>query len=495
VEHGIRLINWSLIWRLIGGETSPLFDGDAGGALRERWLESVFQHMRFASDNYSYYSSADNHLIGEAAGVFVAAHTWDCWEEGRGLRERAKQILEEETLKQFSEDGVNLEQAVCYHKFSLQFLLAAGLCGRANEDDFSPAFWARIEAAIVFLAAVTDTAGQVPRYGDSDDGDVWRLAVGPNTNGYQELMAIGARIFGNEALRAKCQALGSYTLAQADWVCVADAVLPTAPLFDLALARLPRAFPIGGYVLLGKRLHAADELRVLMDCGPLGYNRIGGHAHADALSVLISVAGEEFLVDPGTYCYNAAPELRHFFRGTTAHNTLTIDGEDQSVYGASFLWLRDVHTTIEHCELAAGGVVHAHHDGYSRLRDPVRHHRRVAVASDESIVVEDWLECAKPHTVSLAWHCAAGVRVESTVDEDVWLLSGTSHALRVKLPRLTGDVALVQGQESPPQGWVSPNFYRRHPAPVLVWNGLIEPGQILQTTMTPIVIGSNASAS
>ena len=96
VEHGIRLINWSLVWHLIGGCDSPLFAGKDGRHLRERWLQSIYQHMRFASDNYSRYSSADNHLIGEAAGVYVASHTWDRWSQGRQMRREAKAILERE---------------------------------------------------------------------------------------------------------------------------------------------------------------------------------------------------------------------------------------------------------------------------------------------------------------------------------------------------------------------------------------------------------------
>src|SRR3569833_139134 len=162
VEHGIRLINWSIVWSLIGGDQSPLFADAQGQRLLHRWLGSIYQHMRFASDNYSKYSSADNHLIGEAAGVFVAAHVWDHWVQSRQMRREAQAILEREALLQFAPDGVNLEQASCYHKFLLQFLLAAGLCGRANRDELSAPFWARVEAAIVFLASVMDAAGHVP---------------------------------------------------------------------------------------------------------------------------------------------------------------------------------------------------------------------------------------------------------------------------------------------------------------------------------------------
>ncbi len=411
VEHGIRLINWSIVWSLIGGADSPLFEGKRGQELRARWLDCIYQHMRFASDNYSLYSSADNHLIGEAAGVFVAAHTWDRWAEARELRAAAKAILEQEAMRQFSADGVNLEQALCYHKFSLQFLLASGLCGKANQDDFAPPYWARVESAVTFLASMMDCEGNVPAIGDADDGEVWCLGHGADFDSYRSLVAIGAALFQRADLQAKVLSIDAGVVdEQVQWLACG-----ASPAADIAALRsLPTSFVQGGYVIVGEALHSERELRVTFDCGPLGYNRIAGHGHADALAVLVSWEGDPILVDSGTYCYNAAPEFRHYFRGTHAHNTLVVDGQDQSEYGASFLWLRDVNGTPLGGSPQRGiaSTVHASHDGYMRLVDPVVHHRRVTLESHEgSLVVEDWLECKRPHDVELLWHAAPGARL------------------------------------------------------------------------------------
>lgn len=486
VEHGIRLINWSLVWHLVGGEKSPLFDGAQGRIRREKWLACIYQHMRFASDNYSFYSSADNHLIGEAAGVFVAAHTWNLWPDSLRLRKRAKRLLEDEAAKQFSSDGVNREQALCYHKFSLQFLFASGLCGRANDDDFSGVYWDRLKAAVCFLGAVTDVAGQLPRIGDSDDGDVWRLATG-GADGWHELLSIGARVTRHPALTAKCRALGPHVPQLADWLAVEG--IPnddddTTPDVDV----LPASFLEGGYVLLGHHLHGPEELRVLVDCGPLGYNRIAGHAHADALSVLVSAAGEELLVDAGTYCYNAAPELRRYFRGTSAHNTLTVDGLDQAPYGASFLWLKDVSTTVIRAEHVERRCIHAWHDGYMSLRDPVRHHRRVDVEDDGKIRVQDWLECRKPHEVALRWHSARGVNLRAVDGENAWQLDGQRRGLSIRVSGVAAASQVVYGQDNPRQGWVSNAFYQIEPAPVIEVRASLEPGQVLTTIIDARVI-------
>lgn len=489
VEHGIRLINWSIVWGLIGGERSPLFAGAQGQRLLHRWLASIYQHMRFASDNYSKYSSADNHLIGEAAGVYVAAWTWDRWMQSRQMRREAQAILERETQLQFAPDGVNLEQASCYHKFSLQFLLAAGLCGRANGDDFPPAFWARVEAAVTFIAAMLDAGGHVPPIGDSDDGEVWRLGHGPDYDSYRSIIAIGAALFRRGDLQAKLMSCrdGARTAdgpvdEQLPWLPGLSSVPPDAT----AMRTLPTRFEQGGYVILGKSLHTSEEVRAIFDCGPLGYNRIAGHGHADALSLQVSWGGVHMLVDPGTYCYNAAPALRHFFRGTHAHNTLVVDDCDQSEYGASFLWLRDVSCTLVPEDSAGGTSVHASHDGYGRLPDPVIHHRRVTLRDDGSLLVDDWIDCAQPHRVELLWHAPVGAAFVPGSD-GTWLLTVQDRVLRLTIvARPLGqpfETSVIEGRESPPQGWVSMRFYHRAPAPVLSTRALLAPRQTLRTVI------------
>jgi len=477
VEHGIRLINWSIVWSLIGGIDSPLFEGDVGRNLLRRWLQSIYEHMRFASDNYSFYSSADNHLIGEAAGVYVASYTWDRWPQSRRMRRVAKGILERETLLQFSPDGVNREQAICYHKFTLQFLIASGLCGRANGDEFSAPFWSRIEAATTFLASMMDCRGHVPSIGDSDDGEVWRLSHGAEFSSYRSMVAIGAALFHRGDLQAKSQSHAGADPHLA-WL-----GLNPPPADNAAMLALPSKFGEGGYMILGDALHSPREFRVTLDCGPLGYNRIAGHGHADALSVLVSWGGVPLLVDPGTYCYNAAPEYRHYFRGTHAHNTLVVDGRDQSEYGASFLWLRDVDCSL----IGEAGVgaqsVHASHSGYARLSDPVIHHRRVALSEvGGPLVIEDWIDCAQEHDVEVCWHAAQGAALATSGDRS-WHLDSGGRRIRLDVEGPNLEQSVIAGREVPPQGWVSSRFYERSAAPVLVVRARLMPRQMIRTVI------------
>src|SRR6266446_3866630 len=211
LESALRLINWSVAWQLLGGASSPLFEDAEGARFRQRWLESVHQHAQFVHGRFSLYSSANNHLIGEAAGLFIAALAWPYWPRARAWLAEAKAVLERETLLQNGPDGVNREQAVSYQQFELDLLLLPLLAGRANGKGFSAAFESRIEAMIEYLASIMDVRGNVPMFGDADDGAVLNLAPQRDFCRYRSLIATGALLFGRGDFKAKAGGLDDKT--------------------------------------------------------------------------------------------------------------------------------------------------------------------------------------------------------------------------------------------------------------------------------------------
>src|SRR3989442_1495280 len=211
LELGIRLINWSVAWQLLGGASSPLFEDDEGARFRRQWLDAVFQHAHFVQGHFSLHSSANNPLIGESAGLFIAALTWPHWPGVHAWRVAARAILEREALLQNAPDGVNREQAVSYQQFVLDFLLLSLLAGKGNGQSFSVAYESRIEAMLEYLGSIMDAGGNVPMYGDSDDGLVVRLAQGADFSPYRSLLATGAVLFQRDDFRLKAGALDDKT--------------------------------------------------------------------------------------------------------------------------------------------------------------------------------------------------------------------------------------------------------------------------------------------
>lgn len=479
LELAIRLINWSLVWELAGGAGGPLFAGREGARLQEEWLQSIYRHLSFIAANFSRYSSANNHLIGEAAGLYVGALSWPQWKDCARFVAQGQAILEEQARLQITPEGVPREQAFAYAQFVFDFLLLAALKGRAADLAFSPAYWQRLERMLEFIAALMDSAGHVPQVGDADDGYVVSLAPQPGFCAFRSLLATGAVLFRRPEFKLKSGGLDDKTRwlfgPEAGQV-YAELEQPAGPL------ALPRAFPEGGYYILGAELDTPDEVRLLMDAGPLGYLSLAAHGHADALSILLGIHGRQILVDPGTYAYHTQPRWRAWFRGTAAHNTVCIDGLDQSVPGGNFMWVR--HAAAQCVDWRSSAqedrVVGVHH-GYERLSDPVVHRRAVRLLKPRrEIEVIDMLFCARRHTAVRWWHFAEDCHVH--LEDDGGAVRIESGDVRVRmLPGEAVSARLLRGAEDPPGGWISRRFDAKQPTTSLAWETPIRGTTVLRT--------------
>lgn len=481
LEPAIRLINWSAAWQLLGGAHSPVFNTADGHCFRGRWLESVHQHARFVRGHFSRFSSANNHLVGEATGLFIAALSWPFWPDARRWLMESTVILEREAVLQNGPDGVNREQAVSYQQFELDLLLLALLAGRANGIELAAAFESRIEAMLEYLASIIDVGGNIPMFGDSDDGIVLKLAEQRGFCRYRSLLATGALVFRRGDFQAKAGGLDDKTR----WLFGGGADAAFQQL-DSSEARLPakRTFPDGGYYILGCDFETENEIRLVADAGPLGYQTIAAHGHADALAFTLSVGGCEFLIDPGTYTYHGHNAWRQYFRGTAAHNTLRVDGQDQSQSGGNFMWLRKASAG---CSLwrtsPERDVFEGWHDGYTRLRDPVVHRRRIVLEKrTRQIVIEDTLLMSGTHDVELFFHCSERCRVDPL--QDGYTLSQGGRTLRLRLPQVEGASAQVYcGSVSPILGWVSRGFDDKRPAATIAWRARLATEVHLRTEL------------
>lgn len=479
LELGIRLINWSVAWQLLGGASSPLFEEGEGTRFRREWLDAVFRHARFIQGHYSLYSSANNHLIGEAAGLFIAALTWPHWPHASAWLAESQAILEREALLQNAPDGVNREQAVSYQQFELDLLLLPLLAGRANGTAFSAAYESRIEAMIEYLASIMDAGSNVPLFGDSDDGIVVAFAQGEGFSNFRSLLATGAILFRRGDFKAKARHLDDKTR----WLCGEGADAAFAQLKDVE-NRLPvrRAFTHGGYYILGCDFETESEIRLVVDAGPLGYQSIAAHGHADALAFTLSVGGNEFLIDPGTYAYHLRGPWRQYFRGTAAHNTVCVDGVDQSQSGGNFMWLgkADARCTLWRPS-DESDIFEGCHDGYLRLADPVMHRRRITLhKAARRVVIEDILQMAGVHDIELFFHCSERCQVDPAPEG--YTLRQTGRTLLLQLPQHGEASAQVFcGSLAPISGWVSRRYDEKQPAPTIAWRARLKGDVILRS--------------
>jgi hypothetical protein len=428
------------------------------------------------------HSSANNHLLGEYMGLLVGCTGWPLWPRSAEWRRIAVQGFEAEALRQNAPDGVNREQATYYHHEVADMMILCGLIGKANGVEFSASYWERLEAMLRFISAIMDRSGHVPMIGDADDAHMVRLAPGRADDPYRPLLAFGAVTFANALMARQAGQFDDKTRwLLGDAADARFATLCSDPRSDTESAHRPRTFPHGGYFLLGDRLGQPEEVLMVVDAAPLGYLSIAAHGHADALAVTLNVDGEEVLIDPGTFAYHTQRKWRDYFKGTSAHNTVRIDGVDQSVSGGNFLWL---HHARARCELFESdehrdrfiGV----HDGYQRLADPVTHRREIVFDKGSRVIdVTDTLECNSVHDVELFWHLAE--HCHAVIEVDAVHVRTHRASVRISLRSAGFAVELVTGREEPPLGWISRTFDRKQPICTIRWHGRMSGNTTLHT--------------
>jgi hypothetical protein len=474
IELGVRLMSWVWVRRLLDGWTgvAALFDDNPD------FLRQLHHHQEYLARLGSHGSSANNHIIAEAAGQFAACCAFPWFAETPGWRADAAAVLRREAELQTFESGLNRELASSYHVFVLELLLAAALEGEAAGLPLGAKLWQRICGMVDALAAMVDVRGRPPRQGDGDHGR-GLLLDHPDADPCPSLLATGAALFG----------------ACDWWPNPGTTDLRTLLLRHLAGGPMPAGrrpatlrnrFADAGVVLLRDRPHSEDEIWCRCDHGPHGYLSIAAHAHADALSIELRCGGVEVLVDPGTYTYQGEAAWRSYFRSTISHNCLELAGQDQSVAGGPFMWIRSAIAAEMATSGLDGGPIamwRAAHDGYQRLSPGARHERTVTLhRSARRLVVEDAVASSGRHDCRLAFHLGPEVdcHLDGSVAQLSWRTDPGCWRAAMRLPDAL-DWSAVRGQAEPPLGWYSPCFGAKLPIVTLVGKGVIAGDQRLIT--------------
>jgi uncharacterized heparinase superfamily protein len=175
--------------------------------------------------------------------------------------------------------------------------------------------------------------------------------------------------------------------------------------------------PASGYVVV----RPDDRLHLVADVGDPCPPDLPAHAHADCLSFELAADGRRLVVDSGTSTYAPGRQRRHE-RSTAAHNTVTIDGADQTEVWGIFRAARLARGRLLRAEDDGQAVtVVASHDGYRRLPGRPTHQRTWRVDGYVEITdeiggegthrIESRIYLADPGTVKAAWTGPPGLIV------------------------------------------------------------------------------------
>lgn len=191
--------------------------------------------------------------------------------------EKYKKKLQTELSEQILPDGVHYERSMMYHKIILEDVMRTAKALRASDDSWYRELLIVIRKMADAMCSIEGGMGHTPLFNDSGD-NVARTYSGL-TAALQEEFRI--------------------------------------------LPEKKNAFLNAGYYCLEK-----GGLKIVMDAGAIAPDYMPGHGHCDGLSFELSKDGSPVFVNSGTGQYQGP--YRSYFRSTAAHNTVVIDGEEQS---------------------------------------------------------------------------------------------------------------------------------------------------------------------
>jgi hypothetical protein len=332
-------------------------------------------------------------LTGEALALYVVGTALPELARSRRWTETGRRILVREIDRQIHRDGGHVEGSTHYHRYTLDiYLLALLTATRANDRVAAPWLTEAVTRLAEFARTIADDQGRVPLIGDDDGGMLWPL-TGRRCDDLRDSLALAAMVLDRPDLAP--WEVPEETFWLAGPLAASGAASLEARRRD-ALPKPSRTFPHSGHVVA----RDADGSRAVFDVGVHGFLN-GGHAHADALSLILGIAGRPLLVDPGTSTYTMDRTLRDRMRASASHNTVEIDDRPQSIPRGPFHWLTRTDAVFEGSRHnPAFDWAQASHDGYA----PLRHRRTLFHSVHAGWFVADEILGSGPHAARAYWH-------------------------------------------------------------------------------------------
>lgn len=444
-------------------------------------LDAQLEHVR---RNLSWYFSPNTHLLGEALALYVAGRSLPEMRRAPRWQSVGRHVLLDQIARQIHPDGGHVELSTHYHRYALDFYLLALSIARLTADaEAVPAFEEACRRLARYGREITRDDGTIPIIGDDDGGQLFPICQRPPAD-IRATLAWAAVLLDDPSLALP----GHHTPEEVTWLLGRRPLIGEGgsvernPMPAEAGAVTTRVFPETGYAVA----RAAGGSHLVFDAGRHGFLN-GGHAHADVLSVVVSLAGRPVVIDPGTSTYTMDPGLRDRMRAARTHNTVIVDGREPAVPAGPFHW----HRVVNGAFLAAHGLERwawfaGEHDGYA----PVRHRRGVFMTGDGLVVCVDSLlatpafggsNAPEAHAIEARWHldprwtcltAASGGRGARSAAQArlIWEEPGNrpSATQRPVEIRVITNAALDAVRAGEDDGWCAPVYGQLLPAWTLI---------------------------
>ncbi len=398
----IRTVNWLTALSLIADSFDINCKEDM--AFLDILFESLLEHRRYISKYLEFTENPSclhpNHYIADVCGLLViSAFLHELDPDAEGWYILAKRELAATLKYQINDDGLDFESTTMYHAFALEMvsvgmLLSARLTGAKTAEEqstyirkeFGGECFDRIHSMFIALRDLIQPNRRIPVVGDADSGRFLVLEGGCRHDTDRVcLCGVGAALYNDASILPE-------GFEDSDWI-YAESIINDLDKKDKAIpgSQRSREFTTSGFYVLRN-----DDAYSFISCAPIGTCGKGAHSHNDRLETLLSVKGEDIIIDPGVYAYTASMKYRNLFRDVGAHATVCINSVQPNRLNPEGCWWGYRDDTQCKCIsfVEKEGITSfiGEHYAYHRFEIPVTVRRAVDLENSKLMIIDSFMK-------------------------------------------------------------------------------------------------------
>ncbi len=314
--------------------------------------------------------------------------------------ELALERLDEEMALQTLPDGMHWEQSSMYQAEVLHAALDTLLVAERTETPVPERLKDSTHLLAKGLARSLRPDGRCYLFGDSDEIDM------------RDLAASAAVLFGDSEL-------SYYAAGGLD----EEFMLSHSPETELPEPEKPESLSFHMKESGNVFIRMSDERALRFHAGPIG----SGHGHLDQLSFDIYDSGNVIITDTGRYTYQDTEE-RRFLKGTYGHNTVILDGMEQSAMSGSWDITEAAAAAINSVVIRENcSFISASHSGYAGKGASVTRH--ILTLGNSFVIIADDIRTVSGSNAEILLHFDTG----TTLSEKDGVFTARKERSRVKL--------------------------------------------------------------
>jgi len=447
MEVAIRACNWIFSWEIIIAKCKQNTGNNLDKDFLEKFLGSLVEHGRFIYRNLEYTQIRSNHYLSNIIGLVYLGIMFPEFKESKKWLKKGLKVIEGEMNFQVYDDGVDYELSISYHRYVTELFLWAGRLCKENDIYLSLEFWKKLEKMVEFSDYYIKLNNLAPQIGDADDRRlhiVWEDLYNWEKRDHFALFKLYNHVFGK-------------TLENTE--------------------KSSKSFPESGFYIIRDK-----DFYLITGRNKCCYGKGGSHVHNDILNFELSMFGNDFIIDPGTYVYTPDFKARNRFRSTRAHNTVMIDNQEQNPISKDPFYIEQTgELTINQWETKGEEIIlEAEHNCYERLRCSIVHNRTFSFNKKDRVLhIKDKFKGRGDHELEWNFHLSPEIKIwvkEDKAEQKEVILIGNNGSLIFSVPKVLNCVII--------EDKVSLSYGSKIPAKTIRLTGFLKQGFPREYTFT-----------